>query len=85
MAARFASQSKRRTDGQGGIAPEHCFVAPPAAGEFIRPNRRRSTKILLFLFAALTLSPSVLRSIVRSTECDRIAEFDGAACAAKKR
>jgi hypothetical protein len=49
------------------MAPEHCFVAPAAAGEFIRPNPGRSTKFLLFLFAALTLSLAVLRSIIRSS------------------
>jgi hypothetical protein len=44
---------------------KHSFLARPARSDFIRSNHRRPTKILLFLFAALTIYRGVAKSIIR--------------------
>jgi len=63
---------------------KHSFLTRAAQSEFIRLSLLRSNKTLLFLFAALTIQCGVAKSIIRSS-ADRIAGFDGAACAAEKR
>jgi hypothetical protein len=63
---------------------KHSFLTWPTVGDFFRLKHRRPTKTLLFLFAALTISRAMAKSIIRSKN-DRVAGFDGAACAAKKR
>jgi hypothetical protein len=63
---------------------KHSFLARPGRSDFIRSKHRRPTKILLFLLAALTIHRGMAKSIIRFC-LDRIAGFDGAACAAKKR
>jgi hypothetical protein len=45
---------------------KHSFLARPARSDFIRLKHRGSTKILLFLFAALTIRRAVAKSIIRS-------------------
>jgi hypothetical protein len=75
---------KRR---DGGADPAQrtktFFLSRSARGDFIRSTQHGPTKTILFLFVALTLQGVMAKSIIRSS--DRVAEFDGAACAAKKR